>query len=291
MKSCYVSCVRSCALEKCFQCGGVFLESVSCCCSCCCSCAPLVTRQCPVLFSSLLILSFLHFFILDHFSVFHVIHFHVVSFFRCFALGSRSLGFGLHSPYLLISHLAGLIGVYMRLIWENEFWTEKKERTGESVAPQVEIGASDLPKCRRCTRQRVLEAGEEPVLEFQEVETAVRSSEIQFDRGHRVPIIQKVQKTVRFPVSAGDHQVPMIQKVQKREELCGSEKRQVFVIQTVQKNARSLRVKMFPSFKLDQKENMKKNERVSATEQSIKMSPFSKLVHNEKSAEKGSSGS
>ena len=129
-------------------------------------------------------------------------------------------------------------------------------------------------KCKRCTRQWVLEAGEERVLEFQEVETAVRSGEIQFDRDHRVPIIQKVQKTVRFPVSAGDHQVPMIQKVQKREELCGSEKRQVFVIQTVQKNARSLPVKMFPSFTLDQKENMKKNERVSATEQSIKMSPF-----------------
>ena len=42
------------------------------------------------------------FFSLLHYSMFF-------SFFRCRALSSRSHGFGLHSPNLLISHVAGLV--------------------------------------------------------------------------------------------------------------------------------------------------------------------------------------
>ena len=51
---------------------------------------------------------FSNFFILYTFTIFHV--FPLVG---CQALSSRSFGFGLHSPNLLISHLAGLKGFYL----------------------------------------------------------------------------------------------------------------------------------------------------------------------------------
>ena len=87
-KSCSVSvsCVRGCARERCLG-AGVCLESVSC---SCWSRVPL-PRWCPACIP---------------FVFPHVFHF----FLRCHALSSRSRGFGLHSPSLLIHHSAGLTG-------------------------------------------------------------------------------------------------------------------------------------------------------------------------------------
>ena len=95
-----VSCVRTCARETGLRCTGVFRIRVSL--VFLLLLLLLLSPRCPAGFPTLS-RSFFSFFIF-YFSIF-------LHSFRCRALSSRSLGFGRHSPNLLVSHLVGLTGV------------------------------------------------------------------------------------------------------------------------------------------------------------------------------------
>ena len=68
--------------------------------------APRFSAGVPPVSHSFFVFSHPPFFVFFHFFIFH---FALKKCFRCQALSSRSLGFALHSPNLLISHLAGFI--------------------------------------------------------------------------------------------------------------------------------------------------------------------------------------
>ena len=124
------SCVkcRACAAAGAKFDSGVCSGSASSCFCCCCSCAPL-PRWCPVD----PVMFFMFFccsscFFVPFFSCFSFI-FNVSQWFHCYALSCGSFGFGLHSPNILISHLAGLSGMYSSIFRMKVSLTRSHQRS------------------------------------------------------------------------------------------------------------------------------------------------------------------